>query len=316
MKKKGLIISTVVMVVVLIASLTTATYAWFTTSNVTFVQGFGIEVTSSNAVNIGLKTDNTYAADAGITAFMSGDCTYEAAAAGTLGKGTWKDGQEGLSATVNHGITWGAQSQAVGVVNEEITDATKATIANTQLWNVTGGTKAVAANIAKKGTSEVLSEQKFATANSDYAYLFLGAAPTKTLKSSELVVCVDYASNPSAQIGILAALHVAYRLNSNDEWHDEAIFGSNAYTTKQGTLATNLTAEQKATYKSTYGNDAGTNTTYALTIPGLTTEANKIDQIEIVIYIAGADSNCKDQAKGAKGDIKIFFHTVDPDVAG
>ena len=30
MKKKGLIISTVVMVVVLIASLTTATYAWIT----------------------------------------------------------------------------------------------------------------------------------------------------------------------------------------------------------------------------------------------------------------------------------------------
>lgn len=29
MKKKGLIISTVVMVVILIASLTTATYAWF-----------------------------------------------------------------------------------------------------------------------------------------------------------------------------------------------------------------------------------------------------------------------------------------------
>ena len=35
MKKKGLIISTVVMVVVLIASLTTATYAWFTASSKT-----------------------------------------------------------------------------------------------------------------------------------------------------------------------------------------------------------------------------------------------------------------------------------------
>ena len=33
MKKKGLIISTVVMVVVLIASLTTATYAWFTAAS-------------------------------------------------------------------------------------------------------------------------------------------------------------------------------------------------------------------------------------------------------------------------------------------
>ena len=33
MKKKGLIISTIVMVVVLIASLTTATYAWFNASS-------------------------------------------------------------------------------------------------------------------------------------------------------------------------------------------------------------------------------------------------------------------------------------------
>ena len=44
MKKKGLIISTVVMVVVLIASLTTATYAWFTASNKTEIKGFDVSV--------------------------------------------------------------------------------------------------------------------------------------------------------------------------------------------------------------------------------------------------------------------------------
>ena len=316
MKKKGLIISTVVMVVVLIASLTTATYAWFTTSNVTSVQGFGVEVTSSNAVNIGLKTNNTYEADAAITAFMSGDCTYEAGEAGLLGGGTWKDGTTGLSASVNHSVTWGAQNKAVGVANTALTKVEDATIANTLLWNVEGGTKSIAANVEKKNNVESLTNQAYAVANSDYAYMFLGAAPTKELQSNELVICVDYSTNPSPQIGILAALHVAYRLNSAGEWQDFGIFEDKPYTTKQGALTTNLTDSQKVTYKATYGADAGTTTTYALTIPGLTTKKDKIDQIEIVIYLAGADSDCKDQAKGSKGDIKIFFNTTDVSVGG
>ena len=65
MKKKGLIISTVVMVVVLIASLTTATYAWFTTTNKTSISGFELQVVAGNAMNIGLKSDlsQTYSAD-------------------------------------------------------------------------------------------------------------------------------------------------------------------------------------------------------------------------------------------------------------
>ena len=74
MKKKGLIISTVVMVVVLIASLTTATYAWFTVSSTTTVDGFNLEVVSSNILNIGLKANTTYEDDASASSFVSGNC--------------------------------------------------------------------------------------------------------------------------------------------------------------------------------------------------------------------------------------------------
>ena len=55
MKKKGLIISTVVMVVVLIASLTTATYAWFTAASSVVVDSIKLEVTSDANVNVGVK---------------------------------------------------------------------------------------------------------------------------------------------------------------------------------------------------------------------------------------------------------------------
>ena len=56
MKKKGLIISTVVMVVVLIASLTTATYAWFTAADSVKVDSISLSVKSSAKVNVGVKT--------------------------------------------------------------------------------------------------------------------------------------------------------------------------------------------------------------------------------------------------------------------
>ena len=62
MKKKGLIISTVVMVVVLIASLTTATYAWFSSTAQVKVDNLSITTISTEGLQIALKnTDNTYA---------------------------------------------------------------------------------------------------------------------------------------------------------------------------------------------------------------------------------------------------------------
>ena len=60
MKKKGLIISTVVMVVVLIASLTTATFAWFTAETQTKIDGFDIEVAAGSAVVVGFKSGENW----------------------------------------------------------------------------------------------------------------------------------------------------------------------------------------------------------------------------------------------------------------
>ncbi len=308
MKKKGLIISTVVMVVVLIASLTTATYAWFTTSNVTSISGFDVEVVSSNAVNIGLKANCTYDADAIESAFVTGDCNYTASTAGTLGGGSWT-GEEGLSATLTHNISWGAQKKAVGVVNTDIEAATSATLANTGLWNIESGTKAIAANMVKnESKANVLGNQTFATANTDYAYFFLGAAPTKALTSNELVIMVD--TNGSTNVGIMAALHVAYRLNGNGEWTDADIYDNVHYNQKTADLASNLTDTQKATYKDTYDTDAPTTGVRQFAITGLATAKDQIDQIEIVIYIAGSDSDCVDAAKGSKGAITMFFNVV------
>ena len=322
MKKKGLIISTVVMVVVLIASLTTATYAWFTVSDKTTVSGFDVEVVSGNAVNIGLKVNNTYANGAIDTDFVSGDCTFTPGDAGSLGgnKAKWA-GTTGLSATVNHGITWGSQSLAVGVTTEATKEA--ATLATTGLWNITGGKTAIAANLGYDSKTEqnVLTGKVDAIANNHFAYLFLGAQPTKELTTNELIIAVD--ARESTNIGILAAIHVAYRLNSNGDWNDVPLFPEDTkdsegkvtnkgihYDQKSAQLTTNLTGAQATAYQTAYGN-APTNGIYGIAITGLATLTTApIDQIELVIYLAGNDSDCIDQAKGAKGAIQIFFNAV------
>ena len=58
MKKKGLIISTVVMVVVLIASLTTATYAWFSTQAQAEITNISVTTASTEGLQIGVITED------------------------------------------------------------------------------------------------------------------------------------------------------------------------------------------------------------------------------------------------------------------
>ena len=332
MKKKGLIISTVVMVVVLIASLTTATYAWFTASDVTSIEGFDVSVVSSNAVDIGLKENNTHVVPSNVTRdmFVSGTCEYGSQTAGAIGGGKWS-GNKGLSSTVEHGIIWGSQAKAVGVSTTAFAAATPST---TQFWGVAGGQTVVASTVKQDEDGQTVfaedkSEAKANVTGCDYAYIFLGAAPTKNLSTSELIILIDGSQSTSSIVGILSAIHVAYRVTkSNDtaaktEWTDVDVFGADDLETEkvEGThygdilsdVTCNLTPEEKNTYASTYGTGAVApeSSAYALRIQDLSIEKGKIDQIELVIYIAGHDSDCIDQAKGASGSIKIFFHTTE-----
>ena len=75
MKKKGLIISTVVMVVVLIASLTTATYAWFSTQAQAKITNISVTTASTEGLQIGVITSITETYTSGYT---YGNISYSA----------------------------------------------------------------------------------------------------------------------------------------------------------------------------------------------------------------------------------------------
>ena len=349
MKKKGLIISTVVMVVVLIASLTTATYAWFTQSSVTSIDGFSLTVESSTALNIGLKANNTYDPNASTNAFYSGSCTYSGTA-GRLG-GTWTGEVGNLGPTIAHNIKYDAITKAIGLTS--VTDdkwetpgvLTSQATAFPNQAEMPSGAQIISAILGNAKTS-TLGDVTAAVPNgwtpqdgpaitADFAYLFLGVSPSKQLQpDTNKVYIVIQQSGDKAALGLATAMHVAYRLNGgvdNQEtpdvvetyWTDVDVFGSDPTTGahyqtlksdtkaqceipidttgKGSTLNGNVTGAGTADVKTTFSGAA------VLAIPLTQYQANKIDQLELVIYLAGSDSDCIDAAKGVTVNVGIFF---------
>ena len=101
MKKKGLIISTVVMVVVLIASLTTATYAWFSAQAQATVEDLSITTNAATGLQIAMtKTEGSTAE------IFSGELTYENGWGGAVnGWGNYLGFGDITVGTLEHAVT-------------------------------------------------------------------------------------------------------------------------------------------------------------------------------------------------------------------
>lgn len=328
MKKKGLIIATIVMVLVLAVSLTTATYAWFTVSDVTTIDGFDVQVASDQSVFIGVKTNSTYDPAASDMDFISGEGLSYAGVDGQVGGGTWSGGSPGLGYTINHGIEWGEQRKAVGVT--EAVNIEDATYGNTGLIGEFDGTliaanggaynsetatedqkneKLLTPTAAKANVGETVGE---VTKGGDYAYLFLGVQAAKDLTTNELILFLDADTTESSVIGILAAIHVAYRFDDG-AWTDKQFFEGNWNDKVSSLNFAFATEDQTNAYKSSLGKDAVTKKGGAVIIPlnNSLVAGGNITQIELVIYIAGSDKDCLNQAAvNVKGSISIFFNTV------
>ena len=344
MKKKGLIISTVVMVVVLIASLTTATYAWFTTSETTSIAGFNVSVTAGNVMSIGLNAQNytTYSSTATPDMFVSGDCKYVGGNEGQFATGYWT-GSTGLGASITHDIVWSSQSKSVGFA-KLAGDAAASTVTDSTVglmtfpdWN-----KVIAAN-GERGkidskTARFAVANKKTTAdtddstNGDFVYMFLGAQPTTALTAgtNKLHVVIQ-PQGAGTTNGMAAAIHVAYRVNGKSkdgtvgDWTDidfsaVAKSDNSAYNHPRSGNSAVINGDVTGTPTSDFtGVGAYNSANKTTTISGAvnididltdytdSTQTAPLDQIELVIYIAGADLDCFDSAKNGQIKIGLFF---------
>ena len=323
MKKKGLIISTVVMVVVLIASLTTATYAWFSVSNKTTIDGFSLQVVAGNAVNIGLRKNltETYSPDDLDSKFTTGDIAFDGGTPGTLNSGNWTGGTDGFGPQLTHHIVFGDVKRAVAFTT---VDKNAITNENTSYMpsNPTGY-KVVSA--AKSQTSNDLVDKQLAQANGyspdggtqqvlgDYAYMWLGVSPAKTLKEGAILHVYVKSEGTGTQLGIAAAVHVAYSINGGP-WTDVDAFEGKNFKTAKTAAQTKMAVDATDAFDVTATKGSVQNGMADVAINLTKTVQAEFDQVQVVVYLAGNDPDCNDNAKGVTAKIGMFFETIDENI--
>lgn len=230
MKKKGLIISTVVMVVVLLASLTTATYAWIQPSSVVNVDTIDFAVAAGADMIIGVHENNSVGGvgASGTTAtanmFYSGATTYTKQATFDL-PGTWSGTTKALGSNVDlNGLNLQNITKAVGTGTFTGTPGTWSTGDNpvyTAGSNLGGTADAAFSNtnyktgmIKAEGSGPSVNADTIDTAWKQYDYLdvVFGVQATKNdLQSMTCYVTIN-PTTTSNIIGMNAAIHVAYEV--------------------------------------------------------------------------------------------------------
>lgn len=223
-----------------------------------------------------------------------------------------------MSPNIEHNINWGTVTKAVGVSSEQT--IANATISNTKTFNEQKrGGLMVAANLGTKASAN-FGEKGLAVANgytdetqADYAYLFLGVSPSKELQTgTNKVYIIVQTSGTGSTVGISSAVHVAFRLNEATDWTDVDVYGSVHHGAPRSEQKVDIPHDASAvtgldgTLTFTGGKTTITNAAaHSIDLPS--TAVGAIDQLELVIYLAGADEDCVDAAKGVTVKVAIFF---------
>ena len=318
MKKKGLIISTVVMVVVLIASLTTATYAWFTAADAVKVDSINLNVKSSAKVQVGVRVNDS----AGYDGFRYNEMTpaNNAPDGGWGNDATWAANENiGLGSTLTfNGLELG-RDKAVGSstanTNWGVGDGKTAFDTNTLVL----GTQTTPKYIVKAkgaGTEINYSTAALADANRDYLDAIIGVEAYDNDITGTYVKVTVTTTDTNKTLGINASVH--FVIVANDKYIDFQPFGDTSkHTTTKASLNHNTTVPTGniGFCKPTADNQVSS-TFYFWVGQGtksgdgnygvLQTGGQQISEFRILAYIDGADPHCvKDATGGCKIDIEF-----------
>ena len=284
MKKKGLIISTVVMVVVLIASLTTATYAWFSASATAKVDDISMAVGASSKVQIGMRKST--ATGTSVTDYKSGQITF--ATGGEMATGEYDGLGNLLSTGISLDVTAGVGTSANG--NDMDAAYTKANA----LYKASGSSfDELGALTAARINGEPSATQDADKTKADVINFALG------VRASQADVYGTYAkltiTIPQNQtyMGMITALYAEIKVGSKT--YEGDIFAELAHF--DTTTATGAT-DNKVTFYFMI-DEKGTN--------ALSTTGN-VTPFSIKLFISGYDTrDCVDNATGTGATISLDF---------
>ena len=317
MKKKGLIISTVVMVVVLIASLTTATYAWFTASTAVQVNPINLNVRSSAVVKVGVKTTDGLA-DGTSNNYMYSDISIADETTGNTV--AWANGVTGLGQVLNFTELAIEPEMALGTATGEkgtfVIDNNSTDIDGF----IAGNKKFIKAPAGETDKVADATKAEIANANRDYLDATIGVAANGTGIKGMYVKVVVTTTDVAPIIGMNAAIHLVFQ-DYKGVKYDVQPFGSESDTTSKITYATEKTASNLGTTAGNSGKNYGivtkaadgknlVSTFYFWVATGDTafaTDGSVVKNFRIMMYIDGADTDCNSNALGSAATVAISF---------
>ena len=301
MKKKGLIISTVVMVVILIASLTTATYAWFSSTAEARIAPIGMTANAAEGILIGVRADTT-ATTTTRTDFVNGDVNWTASAtAGNYTDGTWK-GTNGFGSLITplSGSNPLAIQVAEAMTKTVSEDASNDKIGSAYFKNAPAGVN-----------DQTAGEFTAASANVDYIQLDLGIIASTHQNIDQIIGSIKVTPTDPNLIGMAAAIHFEVQVKAPGAADWTTLSEIDSY----GGLEAGV-----ATFGETTGFDGTLNTTdktwtydfeaWKMAAAGgelSTTGTLDVVQVRIRAWLEGTDASCTTAYTGTGADIEISF---------
>ena len=330
MKKKGLIVATIVMVLVLAVSLTTATYAWFTASAEAEIQTIALTVGESPNLLVGVKNKAIGSTTSAYADYSTGTMTHT---------GTVWSGDAGLGAgniDFSEQLNGEGSAWAVGKAVSYTTTALTHTPVDDPETDGVDESVANAVNIPKdswfKAYGDSTTSYDVATAqaaNNGVDYIdvtfIVAIGKEKTVNQTYLQIKVT-PTGGAANLGMAAALH--FFISVGNAGQAETAFVPLTYTITGGTTANNyttnpgntLSAYQGKTYANGWSETVqvgaydSTDGSWTLIVPIHTFNStayaanfNTSKQVRLIIWIEGSDESCVTANAGTSASIDISF---------
>ena len=320
MKKKGLIVATIVMVLVLAVSLTTATYAWFTASAEAEIETIALTVGESPNLLVGVKNKAIGATTSAYADYSTGTMTHN----GTVWSGDAGLGAGDISFTeqlYNDSTNDWALGKAVSYTKTAISYEDPSTHEVTQKVAANSWFKAL-------GSTNYTASTVEAAANGvDYidVTFIVAVGKADAVNQTYLKITVTPTAGAS-NLGMAAALHFFVAVGEAGEAEED--FVPVTYTITGGTTANDYTANpgntlsayQGKVYSNGWSDDVevgeydSVNGTWTLYVPvhaySATAYKPQFDtskQVRLIIWVEGSDDSCVTSNAGTSANIDISF---------
>ena len=306
MKKKGLIVATIVMVLVLAVSLTTATYAWFTAMAQATVEDIVLTAGQSPNLLIGVKNKAVDTTTSAYADYMSGDMTFSA------GKWTGTAGLGGED-TINFNLGAWNLGKAVSYTTTPIEHDSEVKAAADSWYTALGS-----------GNDIDESSVTAAINGTDYidATFIVAIGKADTVKQTYLEIVVT-PTGGTANIGMAAALHFFIAVGDAGEAEnafDAMTYASSTIGTSYTTPSTTLSSHQGKVFSNGWSDDVTVGSyndstgAWTLLVPihefsseFYATQFATSKQVRLIIWLEGSDDSCVASNAGTGATIEINF---------